>query len=80
MWGRTRRRHPGPQTVCVTGGRVGRGLGLWLISPGGLFRRVEIENNLVLILVRETLNFIGTASGKETCRFHCTGARGQSYL
>ena len=29
-------------TLCVTGGR---GLGLWLISPGGLFCPVEIENN-----------------------------------
>ena len=45
--GRTRRQHPGTQTVCVTGGCDGRrGLGLWLISPGVLFRPVEIENNL----------------------------------
>ena len=35
------------QCVCVTGGCGGRrGLGLWLILPGGLFRPVEIENNL----------------------------------
>ena len=38
VWGRTRRRHPGTQTVCVTGGCGGcSGMGLWLISPGGLF-------------------------------------------
>ena len=73
MWGQTRRRHPRTQTLCVTGGR---GLGLWLISPGGLFRPVEIENNLKVDIGYRDLEFYWHGEWQRNVQVSLHGGQG----